>query len=131
MGLIILTLGISLLISVLSSKCFGIDLEVTNPADLPIALWFAGIVPTVLMVGVICLEIFKTSKIIPNVKNGFVLGLGAVVIGLFFDFLAFAFHPNGVNMLFKYFHQPEYWTALVLILLTCIGVGYVKDKNRF
>ena len=129
-GLIILTIGISFLISILSSKCFGIDLEITDPADLPIALWLAGIIPTVLMITIISLEIFKTSKIIPNVKNGFLIGLAFFVIGLFFNFLAFAPHPNGVNMLIKYFHQPEYWSAYILILVTCILVGYIKDKKK-
>jgi len=124
-----------LLISVLSSKCFGIDLEITDPADLPLALWLAGIIPMVLMVIIIIFEIFKTSKIIPNAKNGFLLGLAAVAIGLFFDFLAFVPHPNGINILIKYFHQSEYWSAFVLILVACTLVGYIKDKkirpNRF
>jgi len=134
-GLIVLTLGISLLISVISSKFFGIDLETTDPTDLPIALWLAGIIPTVLMILVISLEIFKTSKITPSAKNGFLVGLAFFAIGLFFNFLVFAPHPNGVNVLIKYFHQLEYWSAYALILVTCTLVGYIKERkikqNRF
>jgi hypothetical protein len=70
-GLIILTLGISLAISIISSKVFGINLTKTDPANLLLVLWLAGIVPTVLMVMMISLEIFKTSKIIPNAKMDF------------------------------------------------------------
>lgn len=127
--LIFLTIGISFLVSITSSKVFGIDLEITDPADLPIALWLAGIVPTVLMTAIISLEIFKNSKIIPNIKNGFLLGLAATIIGLFVNFLAFTPHPNGLNILIKYFYQPEYWSAYILILLTCALIGYIKGKK--
>jgi len=120
-GLIVLTLGISLLVSIISSKVFGIDLEVTDPADLPAALWLAGIIPTVLMIAIISLEIFKTSKITPNAKNGFLLGLSALAIGLFFNFIVFAPHSNGVNMLIKYFHRPEYWSTYIVPLRSNSG----------
>ncbi len=126
-GVILLVLAGSLVACIIGAKLFHVDLETADPAALPFGMWVIGIVATLALVVVATILIFNLTKIKPGAKNGFLLGLAAAAIGFVFDFLAFLPHPNGIQVLSKYFRLPQYWLAFILIIISCTIAGYLKN----
>lgn len=114
---------------VVETRLLNIDLKINDPTTLPLAMWLMAIISTLVFVVIGTLWLFKVTHIIPSAKNGFFFGLFAVILGLFLDVVLLIPYKNGPSFLHKYYAQPIYWTAFVLILLVCTAVGYIKAKK--
>jgi hypothetical protein len=127
-GICLLVFAASLVICGIGSKALGIDLETADPARIPVAMWYIGILSAAALSGAGTWWLFKSTKTAFGLMNGFLFGLLAVVLGIALDGLALIPHQNGLNILLRYFAQPQYWMAFVSILATCTFVGYVGKK---
>jgi hypothetical protein len=127
---IILSLCVAMwLVTVVVSRLFGVNLENTDPASLPQAVWYISIISAGLLSAIGAMWYFKSPKIVSNAKNGFLLGLAMNIFGLVSDFLLFVPHQGGLDIFKKYFAQPMFWLAFVSILIACTLVGYVGAKK--
>ena len=118
-----------LIASIIGAKLVGVDLEVADPANLPLAMWLVGILSSAALCAGGTLWLFKLGEIVPSARNGFLCGLVAGALGFVLDWVALIPHRNGLNILLKYFTRPEYWTAFILIPIACALVGYLSAKK--
>jgi len=129
-GIIFLLIITALITTIILSKLFGVDLEIADPVNVPPAMWYAAIISVAILSGTGTIWFFKSPETVPNAKNGFLFGLLATTLGFIGDIVALVPHKNGLDILLKYYTQPKYWTAFILILMSCTLVGYVKSKKK-
>jgi len=129
-GIIFLVCIAASIACIIEAKLIGVDLETTDPSNIPLAMWYVAIISVVLLVAAGTAWFFNSPETVPNAKNGFLFGLLAIVIGFFGDIIALVPHKNGLGILLEYYSQPKYWAAFILILMTCALVGYVKSKKK-
>ena len=128
-GIIILLCVASLIFTAILSISFETDLEITDPENIPLTMWLTAIIFVGILITLGAVWYFKSPKIVPSIRNGFLFGLITVIMGLISDFLAFVPHKNGLDILQKYFTQPFFWTAFLVILVVSTLVGYIKSKR--
>ena len=129
-GIIFLILIAVLITTIILSKLFGVDLETTDPANIPPAMWYAAIISVAILSGTGTIWFLKSPETVSNAKNGFLFGLLTTTLGFIGDIVALVPHKKGLDILLKYYTQPKYWAAFVLILIVCTLVGYVKSKKK-
>lgn len=129
-GIIFLLCIATLIATIILSKLFGVDLEITNPSGIPLAMWYVAIMSVVILSGTGTIWFFKSPETVSNAKNGFLFGLIAATVGFISDILLLIPHKNGLSILLNYYTQPKYWAAFVSILIVCTLVGYVKSKKK-
>lgn len=129
LGIILLLVVVMWLITVIISRLFGVNLENTDPANLPQAVWYISIISAGLLSAIGAMWYFKSPKIVSNTKNGFLLGLAMNIFGLVGDFLLLVPHQGGLDIFKKYLAQPMFWLAFVSILIACTLVGYTRAKK--
>ena len=130
LGIITLLFVVMWLVTVVESRSFGIHLENTDPANLPMAIWYISMVAAGLLSAIGAMWYFKSRKTVPNVKNGFFFGLAINVFGFAGDFLLFFPHQGGLDIFKKYFTQPMFWLTFVFILIACTLSGYISAQRR-
>jgi hypothetical protein len=134
-GIIILVCIAVLIVCIIGAKLFAVDLEITDPANIPLAMWYYAIISVGVLIAIGAIWYFKSPKIVPSAKNGFLFGLVAAILGFTGDIVALSPHKNGLSILLKYYTQPKYWMAFILILAVSALIGYVKaqkfSKNSF
>lgn len=128
-GIIILLGIVSIIFTAILSRLFETDLEITDPANIPLTMWLTAIISVNLLITIGAIWYFKSSKAVPGAKNGFLFGLIAAILGFIGDMVALVPHKNGFNILLRYYTQWKYWLAFILILIVCTLVGYAKAKK--
>lgn len=119
-----------LIVCIIESKLFSVDLKITDPANIPLTMWYISIISAVALSAAGAMWFFKSSKTVPSAKNGFFFGLLLVIIGFIGDIVALVFYKDGAAILLKYYTQPKYWAAFILILFVCTLVGYTEVRKR-
>lgn len=133
-GIGIVLFVVSLIINAISSKIIGVDLNKDYPASFPLSLWLASIISVVILSILGSLWYFKSPKIVPDAKNGFLQGLVIIILGFILDGVAIVPRSNGRKIMTGYYKEPLYWTALIVILVICTFMGYLigllRDDKR-
>lgn len=128
-GIIFLVLIAGLIVEIIESKLFGVDLKEIDPASIPLAMWYISIIATVVESAVGAIWFFKSSETVPSTKNGFFFGLLFVIIGFIGIIVLLIFYQDGATILLKYYAQPKFWAMFILSLAACTSVGYIKAKK--
>ena len=115
--------------AVIGSKSLGIDLETQDPTIMPLAMWYIALISAFILSALGVTWFFRSHKTVPNAKNGFLFGLAASIFGFIGDIILLASRKDGLDILLKYYTQPWYWMAFVLILVACTLVGYTRAKK--
>lgn len=115
--------------SVIGSKLLGINLETADPTIMPPAMWYIALISVSIVSVLGAMWFFRFHKTVPNTKNGFLFGLAASISGFIGDIILLAPRKDGLDILLKYYTQPWYWMAFVLILVACTLVGYTRAKK--
>ena len=129
-GIILLICIAVLIVCIIESKLFSVDLKITDPTNIPLAMWYISIISAVALSAAGAMWFFKPSKMVPSAKNGFFFGLLVVIIGFIGDIVALVFYKDGATILLKYYTQPKYWAAFILILFACTLAGYTEARKR-
>lgn len=122
--IILAILGTSLIICSIYAKKLGIDLKEISPKEIPLPMWLIAMVSTVILCALGTVLLMNSMQIEYNAVNGLFFGLGAIVIGLIFDFLVLAPHKNGLIILSEYLRHPLYWTTYLCVVITCVLIGF-------
>jgi len=115
--------------SVIGSKLLGINLETADPTIMPSAMWYIALISVSIVSVLGAMWFFRSHKTVSNTKNGFLFGLAASIFGFIGDIILLASRKDGLDILLKYYTQPWYWMAFVLILVACTLVGYTRAKK--
>ena len=118
------------LISVIGSKLLGIDLETANAANMPTAMWYVALISVSIISTLGAIWYFRSSKIVPNIKNGLLLGLIFSIFGFIVSIILLLIQENGGDIILSYFAQVEFWMAFILIITTSSLVGYIRSKEK-
>ena len=129
-GIIFLLCIATLIVTIILSRLFGVDLEITDPSNIPPVMWYVAIISVVILSVIGTIWFFKSPETVSNARNGFLFGLLAATLGFISDILLLIPHKNGLSILLNYYTQPKYWAAFISILLICTLVGYVKSKKK-
>ncbi len=119
----------TLVVTIILSKLFRVELKNTDPSDIPPAMWYIAIISVVLLAAEGTAWYFESPETVPNAKNGFLFGLMAATVGFISDILLLIPHKNGSNILLGYYTKPWYWAAFILILIVCTLVGFIMAKR--
>jgi len=116
-------------ICIIWSRSIGIDLKNADPTNMPQSMWNVAHAAAFIFSILGTIWYFRSPKIIPCTKNGFLFGLTIVVFGFSISSMLLLPHKNGSTILLNYFTQLNYWLAYILILIACTIVGHIKSKK--
>lgn len=120
-------LAASLFICDIFAKKYNLDSKDLEPNQLTSKLWMAVMIFVILLCAIGSALIINILKWEYNAFNGLIIGFGASIIGLVFDFLMLISYKNGLPVWTKYLRHPLYWITYLLIIITCTLIGMVGN----
>jgi len=120
---------LSFVVGFLSALIFGVDFS--GEAPVPQALWYVGLVASILIMGGLTFWYFKSDSTKATMCNGLMFGAIAVVLGFIIDGLIFipaAISGRGGELI-SYYLEPFFWITLVAVIATTTLVGYLLGRK--
>jgi hypothetical protein len=119
-----------LLVLIIESKAFGVDLKATDPTSIPLVMWLLSILAAVVLSSAGAAWFLQSPGTFSYTKSGFQFGLSLAFLGFLGDIVAFIPYKDGLELFVKYFSHLRFWSAFILIIVACTLMGYVKNKIR-
>ncbi|MDP3970578.1 MAG: hypothetical protein Q8P90_02660 [bacterium] len=92
-----------LVVIIIESKIFAIELEFTNPATIPLTMLITTIIFTILISMLGAWWFLRSSGKISFIKGGLYFGLTLSAMGFVGDVVAFVPHEGGLDVFVSYF----------------------------
>ncbi len=125
---IIIAILTMIIIIVILSKIFSIELEFVDTSKIPTSLWAFAIFSASMISGISSLWYFNDSKTKPTLLKGLKFGLFASFLGFISDILLLIPYKGGLNNFLKFTLRYEFWLAFLLIIGISGFIGYLRGK---
>jgi hypothetical protein len=125
----LVTYIVSFIIGGIVAFMFQVDPQATT---LPIPLYIAMVVMTVIIAILFTLLYFKDRKIKPSAKEGFMFGIVLVFTGFILDVLIFSISSLVADLsqdIIEYYSSALFWIAIMVLLITTTLVGMYKQRK--
>lgn len=133
----VVTYIISFIIGIIVMYFLGFD--PSQASEIPNSLLYVNIILTIIIAALFTWFYFsgksseKKAKIKPSMKEGLLFGVVLIVVGFIIDLIIFGISSIATDVeqnIIKYYSNPLFWVAIVLLLVTTTLVGFVMSKKR-
>jgi hypothetical protein len=121
---------LSFIIGIIIAPLLGVDFS--SDVEAPPIVWFVNMAISAVIVFFVVLHYFKSEKVKNNTKEGFQFGVWMIIVGSLFDIILivpFIFFNSAPQDPILYYSNPLLYLAYLVVIVTAMLVGYLKEQN--